>query len=583
MMLRTLRIRDFVIFEDATVEFGEGLNLFTGETGAGKSILVDALGLVSGARADRSQVRSGAAKTIVEALYEIEERSSAFEWARTEGFSDLIDEGQLIVRREVPAEGGGRILINGSPCTLGQLRRWGERILELHGQHEHQSLLSPERHLALLDAAGGNGNLLERVREAFERVTQSRSRRDRLRAAAEQREERRAELETILRDIDAVDPRPGERDELDREKKILRNASEVAQTLEELVGLCYEGDPAAAALASSASRLASRLAELDPSLQSEADRLHGAAVEIQEAGAAFRDYRENIDFNPSRLDAVEERSVALERLCLRFGENEEAVIEYRGALSRELDSLRDIDSELEAVEEDVKEAERAYADAAARLGKARRGASGKMVPAVEKQFLELALKKARFEIEFSKARGEEIQLPGNGGLPLGARGAETAEFLLAANPGEPSRPLAKTASGGELSRVMLALHGVVDGAADGRVLVFDEVDAGIGGAVADAVGRRLARLARRHQVLCVTHLPQVAAYADRHFAVSKGVAGGRTEARVGALAGEERVTELARMLGGRATTAASKRHASELLEAAERTPRTGRSRSRRKA
>jgi DNA repair protein RecN (Recombination protein N) len=581
MMLRTLRIRDFVIFEDATVEFGEGLNLFTGETGAGKSILVDALGLAAGARADRSQVRSGAAKAIVEAQYEIEEGSAVFGWAVHEGLADLVDEGQLIVRREVAVEGSGRILVNGSPCTLGQLRRWGERILELHGQHEHQSLLSPERHLALLDEAGGNTTLLGQVGEAFERVTRARNRRDGLLAAAEQREERRAELEATIRDIDAVDPRPGERDELDRDKKILRNASEVAQLLVDVVGLCYEGEPAAASLASSASRLASRIAELDPTLEEDAERLRAAAVEIQEVGAAFRDYRESIDFNPSRLEALEERSVALERLCLRFGESEEAVLEHRAAVSQELEALRGIDSELESIAADVTDAEKAYAESAARLGKARKDASDKLAPAVEKQFLELALKKARFEIELSRARGEELAIPGDGSLALAARGAEVAEFLLAANPGEPSRPLSKTASGGELSRVMLALHGVVDGAADGRVLVFDEVDAGIGGAVADAVGGRLARLARQHQVLCVTHLPQVAAYADRHFAVTKAVAGGRTEARISALAGEERIEELARMLGGRETTAASMRHASELLDAAERAHRSKRSRSRR--
>ncbi len=583
MMLRTLRIRDFVIFEDATIEFGAGLNLFTGETGAGKSILVDALGLASGARADRSQVRAGAAQAIVEAQYEIEEGSAAFEWALGQGICDLIEDGQLIVRREVPAEGSGRILVNGSPCTLGQLRRWGERILELHGQHEHQSLLSPERHLALLDEAAGNASLLDRVSEAFERVRRTRSRRDALLEAAGRREQRRAELQAIVRDIDAVDPKPGERDELDREKRILRNASEMAQLLEEVVALCYEGEPAAAALASSASRSASRLAELDGALEEESERLRAAAVEIQEAGAAFRQYRESIDFNPARLEALEERRVALERLCLRFGESEEAVLEHGAAVARELESLRDIDSELESIVADVREAELAYAEVATRLGKARRRASEKLAAAVEREFRELALKKARFEIEFFKARGEELAIPGDGGLTLAARGAEAAEFLLAANPGEPSRSLSKTASGGELSRVMLALHGVVDGAADGRVLVFDEVDAGIGGAVADAVGARLARLARRHQVLCVTHLPQVAAYADRHFAVSKAVAGGRTEARIRALAGEERVAELARMLGGRKTTAASTRHASELLDAAARAPRSVGSRSRRKA
>jgi DNA repair protein RecN (Recombination protein N) len=567
-MLSTLRIRNLVIFEDLTIRFGPGLNLLTGETGAGKSILVDALGLLSGARADRSLVRSGAERAIVEAKFDIEESSTVANWAREQAAFDDIEDGQLIIRRELPAAGNGRILINGSPSTLGLLREWGSRLLELHGQHEQQSLLSSERHLSLLDRVGGHDGSLAEVEGCYRRAVEERDRRERLRGAVAKREERRSELQGVLRDIDAVNPQPGELEELDRERMLLRNSSRVAQLLEELIGLCHEGEPTAASLAFGASRRAAELAELDSSLDDQARRLQAAALELQDLGSSFRDYSDNIKFNPDRLEELESRMVALERLRLRFGEDEQAVIAHRKEAAAELAALGRIEDELAEMESKVRMAEEAYAEAAGELGARRRAASGKLRPAVEKQFQALALKKAKFDISFSMARGDVVMTADGDSLPLRALGVERAEFLLAANPGEPASPLSKSASGGELSRVMLAMHMVLEGAAEDRVLVFDEVDAGIGGAVADAVGARLSRLAGRHQVLCVTHLPQVAAYADRHLAIRKYERNGRTLAEIKDLAGEGRVGELARMLGGKKATPASLRHAAELLNSA---------------
>jgi DNA repair protein RecN (Recombination protein N) len=569
-MLRTLRVRRLVIVEDLTVEFAPGLNLITGETGAGKSILVEALGLVAGRRADRSMLRAGADKAIVEALFEVGAGSPVQRWAVENGYEDLIEDGQLLVRRELPANGAGRVLINGSPGTLGLLREWTGRLLELHAQQEQRSLLLPENHLALLDRFGGHAEPLARTARAHGDVLRALRRRDDLRVAARQREQRLAELESAVREIDAVDPREGERDELDRERELLRNSSRVAELLEELVRLSYEGDPSAAGLAALAARGADELARLDPRLEESAERLRGAVVELQEVGAAFRDYRSRADFDPGRLEELEARRVALERLCLRYGADEARVLEHRDKALAELESLRRIDAELLRTEEELRAAERGYVEAAGALTAARREAGARLGPAVQEQLRSLALEKARWEVDLLPSRGEPV---GDPGVPLHSRGAERAAFLLAANPGEPFAPLHKAASGGELSRAMLALHVVAESAGEDRVLVFDEVDAGVGGAVADAVGARLARLARRQQVLCVTHLPQVAAYGDRHLAVRKSVREGRTLARVDDLQGDARVAELARMLGGKRATPTSRRHASELLDAAGRVSR----------
>lgn len=567
-MLRTLRIRDLVILEDVTVEFAPGLNLLTGETGAGKSVLVDALGLISGQRADRSLVRAGASRAILEAFFEIGDDPLLRGWAEQRQLEEHLEDGELLVRREVPAEGNGRVAVNGSPCTLALLREWGGRLLELQGQQEHQSLLSPERHLALLDRFAGHDDLVAEVGETHGGVLRAHRRREELASAAARRGERIEALQAVIREIDALAPEPGELERLDRERSLLRNSARVLALLDELVELTYEGERGAGAQAAAAARRAAELAQLDPTLAEAAQRLEQASVELQDVGSLFRDYRERGGFDPGRLEEVEARRAALERLCLRYGEDEEAVLRHRDEASDELDSLRGIEDELLRAEEALREAERAYLAADARLRTSREEAAAGLVPALERQLGALALKKARFEVDFPPARGEEVQAGSAAPVALHPRGSRGAAFLLAPNPGEPLAPLHRAASGGELSRVLLALHAVIEGAGEGRVLVFDEVDAGVGGAAADAVGARLSGLARRHQVLCVTHLPQVAAHGERHLAVRKSVRGGRTRAEIRSVEGDERVAELARMLGGKRATPTSRRHASELLAAA---------------
>jgi DNA repair protein RecN (Recombination protein N) len=556
-MLKTLRIRQLAIVEDLSVEFGAGLNLLTGETGAGKSIVVDALGLAAGGRADGALVRTGGERAVVEAGFSIEDPGLREE-LRARGVD--VDEDTVVVRREIPASGAGRVFVNGSPATVGLLRDLGPHLLELHGQHESQRLLLPEHHGPLLDAFGGHRAQRKAVAEAASTVAAARRQLQSVAALRSEREARMEALSATVREIEGVAPRPGEREALDAERRILLNATRLAELLEDAVGRVWEGEPSAVALVAQAGRRTAELAAFSPELAELGARLETARVELEDLGAALAAWRTQVEADPARLEAVESRRAGLDRLLLRHGPDEVAALAARDAAAEELGVLRRLDDEEAAAAAALEAATTAWEDAAAALTAARKRAAEALAPAVEGQLRALAMPRARLFVSFAGSR-----------TPLGPGGAERAEFLLAPNPGEEARPLARIASGGELSRVMLAFHVVLEDAGLARTLVFDEVDVGIDGAVADAVGARLARLAARQQVVCVTHLPQVAAYAHRHYHVRKQVEGGRTRADVRCLQGKQRVDELARMLGGKTVTEASRRHAADLLAAAGRT------------
>jgi len=565
-MLQALRIRQLVLVEDQSLDFEPGLTLLTGETGAGKSILVDALGLIAGSRGDRDLVRKGARAAIVEASFALDENSPVLEWAADRGLDDIGEDRQLVIRREIRAEGAGNIRLNGSPCTLGMLRELGGCLLELHGQHEQQSLLSTERQREVIDRFGGHTPLLAAVAVAFGDLQQARRNLAELRERSSERLKQAAELRADIEAIEVVAPEPGETERLDAERSIQAHGVKLGELLESALGAAQEGEPSAVSLAVAAERATADIATIDPSLAALAAQIASARVELEDAASMLRDYQAGLRCEPGRLDEIESRRARLRDLLLRFGETEQDVLDHADRVRAELAELDGIDDAVDAAQATCERAEAAYAAAAAKLSRARRTAGRKLIPRVEGELRELALEKARFGIAWT---------PLTGGKGVSLQGVESVEFQLAANPGEDLRPLRKVASGGELSRVMLALHAVLGDAAAGRVLVFDEVDAGVGGSVADAIGSRLAALARRQQVLCVTHLPQVAAYADGHLRIHKGDRDGRTYAAVEPLDRGSRVEELARMLAGRTPTSVSRRHARELLDAA-----AGRSRRR---
>ena len=569
-MLKTLRIRNLATIEDLSLDLGDGLNVLTGETGAGKSIVVDALGLACGERGDSALVRAGADRAVVEAAFEPADRRAVAAILDSHGLDAEGDD--VVIRREVGSSGTGRVLVNGSPSTVAVLRELGEALADLHSQHEQRGLLVPDRHLELLDAFGDHTDALDEVAAAHSAAAAAEHRVARLEELGRDAKAREIELRETLRAIRAVDPQPGELDALRRDRQILQNGARVAALLDEAIERLDEGDAPAVARVHTAERRIAELARIDPSVEPVASRLASTRVELEDLRDSLTAYRQAGAFDADRLDAVEARRAAIERLLLHWGPVEEDARRAADEAEAELGTLQSIDEDVVAARAALASAVGGYVAAARRLTRRREEAARRLGPAIEAELGPLALPKARFELAWSPARGPSVAHEKNA-IPFHPRGAERAEFVLAANPGEAARPLARAASGGELSRVMLALHVVFDAAAGERVLVFDEVDAGVSGAVAAAVGARLARLAARHQVLCVTHLPQVAAHASGHYHVSKRVAGGRTRTGVEALTGPARVDELARMLGGRQATSASRENAAELLAEAGRSAR----------
>jgi DNA repair protein RecN (Recombination protein N) len=561
-VLLELTVRDFAIVERATLRWAPGLNVLTGETGAGKSILVDAVGALMGSRLGPDWVRAGAEQAVVEGVFALSESAAREADDQGQTLIDLLaaynlapdDDGTLILSREVSRSSGRTFSrVNGRPVLTGVLQEIGRRLVDIHGQSEHLSLLRVREHLDLLDRYGGTGGL--RAELAAE-VAELDAVRQSLRRSDE--EARRLAREAMLlrhevAEIDAVAPRPGEDDELRQQRERLRNA----QRLRELALAAYTaiqgGDAETAAALDTLGAAAAATAELatvDPAAAPLRDALAAAAGTVQDCARDLRRYAEQIEDDPEALQGLEERLQALHDLNRKYGGSIEAVLAYAAEARAKLDRLahheehvEDLQAREEALRADVG---RRAADLTAR----RRAQATALARAVEHELAELRMAGARFEVAFSQAESAE-------GVPVDGRllaydrsGVDRVEFLLAANAGADLRPLARVASGGELARILLALKTILARADVRPTLIFDEVDVGVGGRLGHVLGQKLWQLAARHQILCVTHLPQLAAFGDEHFLVSKWEQDGRTETAVRALAAAEREEELAAMLGG---------------------------------
>jgi DNA repair protein RecN (Recombination protein N) len=555
-MLNLLGINNIAVISHLEIEFAPGLNLLTGETGAGKSILVDALGLLLGQRGSPELLRTGEERGSVEGAFE----------AGPEALSLLQDRGlaaegrEVFVRREVLGNGKARATVNGALVPLGLLRELGPRLCLLHGQHEPHELLDPRSHLRLLDRHGGLEAAAAEVGALFERfraVHQALEARRRERRDAEKRREL---LEFQAGEIERGGLRLGEEEELRQEKAIQANAGRLASLAAEAYALLYDREDSVLTMLGQAMKRVEDLAALDPRFASHLAARDDVRAPLQDLALVLRDYGETVQVRPGRLDEIESRLHAIDRLKRRYGGSVAEAIAVGEACRAELQALGDPEEEEKRLAAELSAARALYTQAALGLSEARRPAAADLQARVERELGLLAMEKTRFRVAFQPdpPAPEEDSTWGGEGL-------DRVEFLLAPNVGEDLRPLARVASGGEMSRVVLALKSVGSLAGAGRTLVFDEVDAGIGGRVAEVVGRKLRALAARHQVLCVTHLPQIACLADAHFAVAKRVAGGRTETQVRRLGEEERVEELARMLGGERVTETAREHARELV------------------
>ncbi|MDR1726953.1 MAG: DNA repair protein RecN [Acidobacteriota bacterium] len=585
-MLRLLRIRNLALIRELEVEFGRGLNLLTGETGSGKSILVDALGLALGARASQEMIRTDCDSAVLEGMFEVGASSPAATLLAEAGFAPE-DAGasavELVVRREIASNGRNRVFVNDRLSTLSFLKSLGERLADIHGQQEQQSLLDLGTHRGWLDEFGGNRALAQDVRARFRLVRETARRLDEIEGGEQERLRRIDNLRFQVGEIEKVAPRPGEKEDLERERDFLANRERILALSTEAYALLYESEASVLGKLNHVAKVCRELGEFDADWNARAEALADCRYKLEDVAYAARDYADGGDFSPARLEAVHQRLDAIERLIRKYGASCEEVVAYGGRCAAELDGLLDAGDSTERLAERFGEELKSYEAAARRLSEKRREDACRLEGAIRGEFAALAMGRMELHVKFH-APGDARAKAATGRLPAGygPDGMDTVEFLIAPNQGEEMRPLAKIASGGELSRLMLAVKSLCGGAEGGgadMTLVFDEVDAGVGGRVAEAVGKRLAGIAEGNQVLCVTHLPQVAAFARRHYNVRKEVVGERTETFVTPLDAKGQEEEVARMLGGETITDAARRVAAEMLERSQASARKKRARS----
>ncbi|NHA14585.1 DNA repair protein RecN [Thioalkalivibrio sp. XN279] len=555
-MLTSVSVRNFAIIDQVSLELGPGLTVLTGETGAGKSILVDALGLVLGDRADAGAVRHGAERAEITATFELAGLPEAAAWLEEH---ELDADDECVLRRVIGAEGRSRAWINGAPATLQTLRELGEMLVDIHGQHEHQSLGRAAAQRELLDARLPDSRLVTAVRDAWQAWRDAKEERDRLRGAARDREQRLDLLRYQHRELEAFAPEAGEAGGLETEYSRLANAGRLAEGAGGALELVYEGEHGSAhGAVSRAAEMLATLLRLDPRLAAPQRLLAEAEIQLSEAAAELRSYVGDLEMDPARLDAVQERLEGLKSLAHKHQVEADELPARRDALEREIEELEQAEVRLGRADAQVAAAEQAYRRAAAALGAARSAAAGSFSAQVTALMQQLGMPGGRFMVAVAHD-------------PQGAcqpQGLDDIEFRVTANPGQPPAPVARVASGGELSRISLAIQVAAKTARPIPVMVFDEVDSGVGGGVAEIVGRRLAELGARAQVLCVTHLPQVASQAQHHLRVAKLTDGETTRTTLKALTEAEKVEELARMLGGVEITGTTRAHAREMRKRA---------------
>ncbi len=556
-MLRHLRVTNFALLSDVALELGDGFNVLTGETGAGKSLVVEAVNLLRGGRASADIPREGADEAVVEAIFEVPpDLVRAVErLLDSAGLPAMDPAGEVLVRRVIQRGGRSRTYVNGALTTARRLSEIGSVLVDLSGQHQHQGLVDPARHRAILDAFAGQPELVADMTSAWEELRRAREALDALRTDGRNPDELASFLRFQLEEIEAAAPQPGEHEALRSERARLRAVDRLQAAAHRAHELLYAGSDAAVDRLGSAAAELEEVLATDDQLSEPTSHIEEARVLVEEAANALRRYASRIEANPERLAAVEDRIALLTGLMRKHGGTLEKVIERAEELGRELDGAAHRDERLAELEATRSRAEEACRRAATRLTSSRKRAAKRVRTEVAKALAELGMGAAELSVRIEPCE-------------LGPNGADKLELLLAANPGEGAKSLSKVASGGELSRVMLALKLVLRRAEEVATYVFDEVDAGIGGAIAEVVGRQVQSLAEQRQVLCVTHLPQIAAFADLHFRVTKTHAEGRTETQVERLTDTERRDEIARMLAGVKVTKRARAHAAEMLQSA---------------
>ena len=566
-MLKFLDIRNFALVDHVSLQFREGLNLLTGETGSGKSIIVDALGLLVGAKAQAEMVRTGFDKAVVSGFFEVPEAERLWDLLEESGLE--FDPEGLIVRREVVQGGRGRASINNQMVPVAFLRKLGKHFVDIHGQSDQQSLFSRDSQLRFLDLYADHRDPLVKVGGIYRELERRCEQLQRLKLSEQERLRSIDLLSFQVQEIEKAGlASPDEESQLIEERRRLSNADRLFQASHQAYTHLYDSEESVGALLKQTGRLLEELESLDARCQGLHEQFQSARISIEDVSLALREYCSRVEVNPQRLDWVEDRLAEIDRLKRKYGGSVEEVIAYGQRVESELVELQEVDRTVEVFEKERLDLEREYLHRAKELSQRRKRAARQLEASMRKELGQLAMEGTRFRVAFSSVLGQDDESGSRQRVPGTSCGVDVVEFMISPNPGEDLKALAKIASGGEISRIMLALKTIrtIDGR--GKTLVFDEVDAGIGGRAADVVGQKLKGLAESNQVLCVTHLPQIASYADGHFRIEKKVESGRTVTRVSQLNHESRVREIARMISGERVTSSVLKHAAELLKSA---------------
>ena len=561
-MLRELRIKNFAVIDEVALDLGAGLNVITGETGAGKSIILNALGLLSGNRVSADVIRHEQDEASVEALFD-DVPYCVRQRMQDAGFS-LDDE--LIIRRIISRSGKNRVYLCGSLCPLALLAEVGGSLVHVYGQHEHQTLLEPESHIRLLDGFAGLLELANKMNGSFRAFAATWESLQRSRELMEKRKRERGLLKSQTEELASARLRVEEEEELVARKNILAHAEKLYQVCLEGEELLYEGENALIGRLGRYGTKLREMAHIDAGLTAAVDLVTAAVANLEEANSELRRYGERVHFEPGALEQLEDRLAEINRLKRKYDGTIAEILETQAAMEAELQALDRSEEEVPALERAFEAARQLAWETAGSLSQERRAAAKRFKKEMERELKTLGMPDTTFEVRFLEPAEREDEPPFLvGGKRMSEWGIDQVEFHFSPNPGEPAKPIVKIASGGELSRLMLAIKALVLTPGDIPTLLFDEVDAGIGGGVAEIVGKKLKQVASAHQVVCVTHLPQIAALADSHHVVRKEVTNGRTATHVMRLNAKERIDEVARMLGGIKITDKTRRHAEEMV------------------
>lgn len=560
-MLKQLLIKDYALIDHLTISFGPGLNIMTGETGAGKSIIIGALGLLLGERAKTDIIRQNQPVAVVEGTFQL---SDDFD---SSDFQEYLNNNRdLLLRREIHSSGRSRCFINDSPVSNTILSKLGDLLIDLHGQHEHQALLKTDRHLDYLDNFGVDRSIREKIKETFKTYQSLSKQLESQREKETFLKEKRDLLEFQVQEIETVNPEPGEESTLEAEEKILRNTEKIHQSASEIAELLYDGENAVAERLARTEKILAGLKEVDQPFENWLNHCESARIAVEDIAKQFQAYAAKIEFSPQHLEEIRERLGQFSRLKKKYGGEMDQVFEFYEKTKKELNQIQTIDSEIKNLEDELNLAVASLTKDVRKLSEVRMAAADQLEKRVVSALEELGLKNGKFEIHITQKESDSSPIIiDNKRCSVTSKGIDHVEFYISLNPGQDCKPLAQIASGGEISRIMLALKTVLAESDDVPIMVFDEIDTGISGRIARVVGNKLEDVSSRHQIICITHLPQIASMGRSHISVRKMVRDNQSRTTVKTITDQDRIKEIAQLLGGEQVTESVMQSARELL------------------